>query len=146
MNGKNREGESNRESGQESAKGGGSGLPPYDFYRAGIADFQGGWFSSLCQFLKDRSNLTVIVIASIIALTLIAVIFIIYGNDIYVKLIGGIVVAAMIFVLGLIALLRRSNGKSTEKKQRGSVESGPGQGSTEEDGDTERPDERRESD
>jgi hypothetical protein len=146
MNRKHYEGESNRESGQESAKGGGSGLPPYDFYRAGVADFQGGWFSSLCQFLKDRSNLTVIVIASLIALTLIAVIFIIYGNEVYVKLIGGIVVAAMIFTMGLLALLRRSNGKNTETKQRGAIESGPGQGSTKENGDTKRPDERGESD
>jgi hypothetical protein len=149
MNGKHKEGESNQDSGQQPAKGGGSGMPPYDFYRAGVVESQGGLFSSLCQFLKDRSNSTVVVIVAIIALGYVAGVFVKDGDANYVKLIGGITLGVLIFILGLLALLkaiRYKSGTNTEKRQRGSVESGSGQGCKEADGDIEGSDQRGESD
>ena len=148
MNGKNKQGESNREFDQQPDEGSRNGLPPYDFYQRGVADSQGGWLSSICQFLKDRSNSTVIVIAAIIALAYLAVVFVKSGNANYVKLIGGISLGIMIFTLGLSALLniRWPNGTNTKKEQRGSVEPGFGRGSQETDGDAERPNERGEPD
>jgi len=150
MNGKQKEGESNRDFGR---KPNGDGLPSYEeFYRRGITDSKGGWsnfLSTLCQFLKDRSNSTVIVIAAIIVLGYVAAVFIKSGSANYVRLTGGLTLGAMIFTLGLLALLnsiRCKSGADIEKKQRGSIESGPGQRGQEADGDIEGPDERRESD
>jgi hypothetical protein len=120
---------SDPESRQQSSRYGGGRQPHYEFYEKGINGIERGWFAPILSFLKNRSGGEVVSIAAILALFGIAREFINNKNDDpdNLTLAASLITAAMIFVIGLLAMLRATkvlDVKDTQEKQSQKTQSG----------------------
>jgi len=127
------------ESRQLSTHGGGGARPPYELYKTGINEIGRGWIAPILAFLKNRSGGEVVAIAAILALFGIAREFIRNKNDSLdsLTLAACLITAAMIFVIGLLAMLRATkvrNAEDTQEKQGQKTQSGIGLERTHENG------------
>jgi len=127
------------ESRQQSSHDGGGTQPPYEFYETGINEIERGWIAPILSFLKNRGGGEVVAIAAVLALFGIAREFIRNKNDDpdRLTLVASLITAAMIFVIGLLAMLRAtkvSNAEDTQEKQGQKTQSGIGLECTHENG------------
>jgi len=134
-----------QESHQQSSYDGGGRQPPYEFYEKGINEIERGWIAPILSFLKNRSGGEVVAIAAILALFGITREFIRNKNDDPDKLtlVASLITAAMIFVIGLLAMLRATkvrNAEDTQEKQSQKTQSGISYERTHKNGSSERRD------
>jgi len=127
------------ESRQQSSHNGGGIRPSYEFYEKGINEIERGWIAPILSFLKNRSGGEVVAIAAIFALFGIAREFIKNKNDDpdNLTLAAPLIIAAMIFVIGLLAMVRATkvkNAEDTQEKQGQKTQSGIGLERTHENG------------
>lgn len=113
--------------------------PHYEFYEKGINEIERGWIAPILSFLKNRGGGEVVAIAAIFALFGIAREFIRNKNDDPDKLtlVASLITAAMIFIIGLLAMLRATkviNAEDTQEKQSQKTQSGVGLERTHENG------------
>jgi len=135
------------ESRQLSTHGAGGACPPYELYKTGINEIGRGWIAPILAFLKNRGGGEVVAIAAILALFGIAREFIRNKNDGLdnLTLVASLITAAMIFVIGLLAMFRATkvrNAEDTQEKQGQKTQSGIGLERTHENGSSERRDRR----
>ena len=114
---------------QQSFYYGGGRQPPYEFYEKGINEIERGWIAPILSFLRNRSGGEVVAIAAIFALFGITREFIKNKNDDPDNLIlaAPLITAAMIFVIGLLAMLRATkvlDVEDTQEKQSQKTQSG----------------------
>ena len=133
------------ESHQQSSHGRGGTHPPYELYKTGINEIGRGWIAPILSFLKNRGGGEVVTIAAVLALFGIAREFIRSKNDGLdnLTLVASLITAAMIFVIGLLAMLRATkvrNAEDTQEKQGQKTQSGIGLKRTQENGSSERRD------
>ena len=135
---KTTEGQSNNvpESRQQSYNSGVDSRPSFEFYETGINEVTKGSF--LLAFLKRGGGEAVSVIA-ILALCAIAREFIRSKNDGFdsFAIIGCLITTVMIFVIGLLAMLRATkskHAKDTQENQSDKTQSGVGTKYTNENG------------
>jgi hypothetical protein len=117
------------ESRQQSSHDGGGRQPHYEFYEKGINEIERGWIAPILSFLKNRGGSEVLAMAAILALFGIAREFIKNKNDDpdNLTLAAPLITAAMIFVIGLLAMLRATkvlDVKDTQEKQSQKTQSG----------------------
>ena len=124
-------GQTNRvlESRQLSNHDGGGARPPYELYETGINEIGRGWIAPIFAFLKNRGGSEVVTIAAVLALFGIAREFIRNKDDGLdnLTLAASLITAAMIFVIGLLAMLRATkvrNAEDTQEKQSQKTQSG----------------------
>jgi prolipoprotein diacylglyceryltransferase len=115
------------ESRQQSSHDSGGRQPPYELYEKGI--IERGWIAPILSFLKNRGGGEVVAIAAIAALFGITIEFIRNKKDDPDKftLVASLITAAMIFVIGLLAMLRATkvkNAEDTQEKQSQKTKSG----------------------
>lgn len=127
------------ESRQQSSHDGGGIQPPYELYKNGINEIERGWIALILSFLKNRGGGEVVTIAAILALFGITIEFIRNKNDDPDKLtlVASLITAAMIFIIGLLAMLRATkvrNAEDTQEKQSQKTQSGVGLERTHENG------------
>jgi hypothetical protein len=127
------------ESRQQLSHDGGDRQPSYEFYEKGINEIERGWIAPILSFLKNRGGGEVVAIAAIFALFGIAREFIKNKNDDpdNFTLVASLITAAMIFVIGLLAMLRATkvrNAEDTQEKQGQKIKSGIGLECTHENG------------
>jgi|GEM_PF-3363038 len=127
------------ESRQQSSHDGGGIQPPYELYKTGINEIERGWIAPILSFLKNRGGGEVVAIAAIFALFGIAREFIKNKNDDpdNLTLAAPIITAAMIFVMGLLAMFRVTkvkNAEDTQEKQSQKTQFGIGLERTHENG------------
>jgi len=127
------------ESRQLSTHRAGGACPPYELYKTGINEIGRGWIAPILSFLKNRGGGEVVAIAAILALFGIAREFIRNKNDGLdnLTLAASLITAAMIFVIGLLAMLRAtkvSNVEDTQEKQSKKAQSGVSHKRTHENG------------
>jgi len=135
---KTTEGQTNNELGprQQSYHSCREPQPPFEFYETGINEIARG--SLITAFLK-RSGSELVTVIAILALCAIARDFIRSKNDGFdsFALVGCLILATMIFVIGLLAMLRATkanNAKDTQEKQSDETQSGVGTKYTNENG------------
>ena len=121
----------------------GQSRPPYELYETGINAVGRGWITSILAFLKNRGGGEVLAIVAILVLFGIAREFIRSRKDGFdsFALVGCLVTTAMIFVIGLLAMLRATKSKhaeNTQEKQSEKTQPGVGNERTNENGDTTR--------
>lgn len=131
------------ESHQQSPHDGGGRQPSYEFYEKGINEIERGWIVPILSFLKNRAGGEVVAIAAIFALFGIAREFIKNKNDDpdNLTLAAPLITAAMIFVIGLLAMLRATkvlDVEDTQEKQSQKTQSGISNERTNENGSSER--------
>ena len=129
---------SDLESHQQSSFDIGGRQPPYEFYEKGVNKV-----APILSFLKNRSGGEVVAIAAIFALFGIAIEFIRNKNDdpYQLTLVASLITAAMIFVIGLLAMLRATkvnNAEDTQEKQSQETQYGISDERTNENGSSER--------
>ena len=134
---------SDLESRQQSSHDGGEIRPPYELYEKGI--IERGWIAPILSFLRNRGGGEVVTIAAIFALFGIAREFIRNKNDEPDKLtlVASLITAAMIFIIGLLAMFRATkvrNAEDTQEKQGQKTQSGVGLERTHENGSSTRRD------
>ncbi len=102
---------------EEPFNGGRQPFPPYEFYEKGVNE--AGWFTVILAFMENRTGGEVVAVVAILALFGIAKEFIRNRNDDFdgFALAGCLVSAAMIFALGLLAILRATKTKYAEETQ-----------------------------
>ena len=103
--------------------------PPFEFYETGINKVIRS--SSLLAFLKEGRGGEAVAVIAILALCIIARDFIRSKNDgfDFFALIGCLITVAMIFVIGLLAMLRATKSKHAEDTQENqSYKTQPGVG------------------
>jgi len=127
------------ESHQQSSHDGGGARPSYELYKTGINEIGRGWIASILAFLKNRGGGEVVAIAAVLALFGITREFIRNKNDGLdnLTLVASLITAAMIFVIGLLAMLRATkvrNAEDTQEKQGQKTQSGIGLERTHENG------------
>lgn len=136
------------EAGQESSA---NSHPPYELYETSITEAGRAWIAPILAFLKNRGGGEVVAVVAILALWGIATEFIkkkSNGLD-SITLAGSLLTAAMIFVIGLLAMLRATKAQDAEDTQQNESEKAqPGVGNerTDENGTTPRPDRRTQPD
>ncbi|MBA7551583.1 hypothetical protein ES705_44129 [subsurface metagenome] len=136
---------SDLESHQQSSHDGGGIHPPYELYKTGINEIERGWIAPILSFLKNRGGGEVVAIAAVLALFGIARELIRNKNDDPDKLtlVAALITTAMIFVIGLLAMLRATkvrNAENTQEKQSQKTQSGIGLERTHENGSSARRD------
>jgi hypothetical protein len=135
------------ESHQQSSNEGGRRQPSYEFYEKGINEIEKGWIAPILSFLKNRSGGEVVSIAAILALFGISIEFIRNkSNDPdNLTLVAPLITAAMIFIIGLLAMLRATkvlDVADTQEKQSQKTQSGISNERTNENGGSTRRDKR----
>jgi hypothetical protein len=132
---------------QQSSHGCGESRPPYELYETGISEVGRGWIAPILAFLKNRGGGEVVAVVAILALWGIATEFIKKNSNALdsITLAGSLLTAAMIFVIGLLAMLRATKAQDAENTQESQSETpqpGVGNERTDENGATPRPDRR----
>ena len=130
---------------QLSTHGSGGARPPYELYETGVNEIGRGWIAPILTFLKNRGGGEVVTIAAVLALFGIAREFIRNNNDGLdnLTLVASLITTAMIFVIGLLAMLRATkvrNAEDTQEKQSQKTQSGIGLERTHENGSSARRD------
>jgi prolipoprotein diacylglyceryltransferase len=107
------------ESRQQSSHDGGGRRPPYEFYEKGINEIERGWIAPILSFLRNRNSGEVVAIAVIAAIFGITIEFIRNKNDDpdNLTLAAPLITAAMIFIIGLLAMLRVTKVLDVEDTQ-----------------------------
>ena len=110
--------------------------PSFEFYKTGINEIERG--SLITAFLK-RSGSELVTMIAILALCVIAREFIRSKNDGFdsFALVGCLITTSMIFVIGLLAMLRATkskHAKDTQENQNDTAQSGVGTKYTNENG------------
>ena len=111
--------------------------PPFEFYKTGINKVVRG--SSFLAFLNERRGGEAVAIIALLALCLVAREFIRSKNDGFdsFALVGSLITVAMIFIIGLLAMLRITKSKhaeDTQEKQSDKTQPGIGTKYTNENG------------
>lgn len=117
----------------------GQSRPPYELYETGINEVGRSCIKSILAFLKNRGGGEVVAFVAILVLFGIAREFIRSRKDGFdsFALVGCLVTAAMIFLIGLLAMLRATKAKhaeDTQEKQSEKTQPGVGNKRTNENG------------
>lgn len=105
-------------------------LPPYKFYQRGINEAGTIWIKPILAFMKDRAGGEVVAVVVILALWGVASEFIKGKSSLNIMALAGcLVVTTMIFVIGLLAMLRVTKAQYVEDtKENQSEKTQPGVG------------------
>jgi prolipoprotein diacylglyceryltransferase len=117
--------------------------PPYELYKTGINEIERGLIAPILSFLRNRSGGEVVSIAAILALFGISIEFVRNKNNDPDKLtlVAALITAAMVFVIGLLAMLRATkvlDVEDTQEKQSQKTQSGVSHERTNENGNSAR--------
>jgi len=92
--------------------------PDYEFYETGVNEVERGWIKPILAFLNHRAGGEVVALVSILALWRIASELIKEKSGLDgITLAGCLAVTIMIFVIGLLAMLRATKAKHAEDTQ-----------------------------
>ena len=135
---------------EQPSNGSGKGLPPYEFYQESINEAGRGWITAILAFMKDRAGGEVVAVVAILALWRIATELIRQKSGLdTMTLAGCLAVATLIFVIGLLAMLRvtkAKHAKDTQENESEKAQPRVGNERTNENGTTARRDRRTQPD
>lgn len=94
--------------------------PPYKFYQNGITEEPKGWPEAFFTLARNARGIQIVTVAVVLTLCYLACEFLEKGSNnlSYRSIIGTLLVALMIFIIGLISLRRTEDTDAKQKEER----------------------------